>query len=67
MLDQSYFKSQKYKEEQQKKLELTIAYMEVVLYGDEAVRIEDLRKLRLAGIYFSPLLKEIDDAQKYEP
>lgn len=38
--------------------------MEVVLHGDESVKIEDLRKLRKAGIYFSPLLAEIEGTKK---
>ena len=56
MLEQSHFKSKEFKDNQKKKLDLTIAYMEVILHGDDNAKIEDLRKLRMAGIYYSPRL-----------
>jgi len=51
-------KSKEYKDEQKKKIELMVILMHVKIYGDAAVKREDLKKLSIANIYKSPLLEE---------
>ncbi len=51
-------KSKEYKDEQKKKIELMVILMHVKIYGDAAIKREDLKKLSIANIYKSPLLEE---------
>jgi hypothetical protein len=51
-------KSKEYKDAQKKKIELLVILMHVKIYGDAAIKREDLKKLSIANIYKSPLLEE---------